>query len=314
EVVESFKEKYIAAAKKTPAALLISALNILNETEINYKAARNKRLHVELALIKLCYLQQALELTADAGNISKKKLVETARSVAFRQIAPIEMKKPGGGSQESGISPTGRQVKSKETEEKLIIETTDSRNINVAEEEVAYGKQPANYEQPITNPERQTKGSQPVTGNKISALGKIRQQYQGNGTAANGAINQSLQLELLQKAWAEYVVKLKEERNPAAQPFELALLRVKDENCFEVITANNIEQKFIEQERNKLFAFLQQQLQNRLLQFNVAVEEKTQDRPVIELSLTAKEQFQKMAEEYPLVKELRDRLKLDLDY
>ncbi|HEX7906091.1 MAG TPA: DNA polymerase III subunit gamma/tau, partial [Chitinophagaceae bacterium] len=46
EVVESFKEKYIAAAKKTPAALLISALNILNETEINYKAARNKRLHV----------------------------------------------------------------------------------------------------------------------------------------------------------------------------------------------------------------------------------------------------------------------------
>jgi len=44
----------------------------LNEAEINYKAARNKRLHVELVLIKLCYLQQALELTTDAGTLNKK--------------------------------------------------------------------------------------------------------------------------------------------------------------------------------------------------------------------------------------------------
>ncbi len=65
EVVESFKEKYIETAKKVSPAVLISALNILNEAEINYKAARNKRLHVELAIIKLCYLQQAIELTAE---------------------------------------------------------------------------------------------------------------------------------------------------------------------------------------------------------------------------------------------------------
>ena len=38
---------------------LINALNVLNDSEINYKSARNKRLHVELALIKLCYLAQA---------------------------------------------------------------------------------------------------------------------------------------------------------------------------------------------------------------------------------------------------------------
>ena len=92
------------------------------------------------------------------------------------------------------------------------------------------------------------------------------------------------------------------------------MLRIKDENCFEAVTANNIEQKFIEQERNKLFQFLQHELQNRLLRFNVVVEEKMQDRPKIEVSLTAKEQFQKMAEQYPLVRELKERLKLDLDY
>jgi len=34
--------------------------------------ARNKRLHVELALIKLNFLQQAIELSMDGGNLVKK--------------------------------------------------------------------------------------------------------------------------------------------------------------------------------------------------------------------------------------------------
>ena len=192
---------------------------------------------------------------------------------------------------------TGKQTKgtSKQNPEaKLIIET-----------DTPASKQPE---------VERTSTPAPVAGKKISALDKIRKQYQGSGSAGNGAANEALSLERLQEAWRAYIVLLKEARNPAAQPFELALLRIRDENCFEAVTANNIEQKFIEQERNKLFHFLQQHLHNRLLQFNVIVEEKLQDRPQIEVSLTAKEQFQKMSEQYPLVKELKERLRLDLDY
>lgn len=299
EVVESFKEKYMETGKKVPAAVLISALNILNEAEINYKAARNKRLHVELAIIKLCYLQQALELTADAGGVSKKKLVESAKSVAFRQISPIEIKNQSPVSKKSGNDDI-----------KLIIETRPAERNKVAESLPVYG-------QPVTNnplPAAATTASVKTAGSKISALDKIRKQYRGNGNATNGNTNQPLELEALQKAWAEYVVVLKEARNPAAQPFELALLRVKDENSFEAVTANNIEQKFIEAERNKLFHFLQQHLHNRLLQFNVVVEEKATDRPPVDIPMNAKEQFQKLADQYPMVKELKERLRLDLDY
>src|SRR6185503_18844758 len=78
EAVESFREKYISTAKDISPSLLISALNIINEAEINYKAAKNKRLHIELVLIKLCYLQQAIELTSDMNGISKKKIVESS--------------------------------------------------------------------------------------------------------------------------------------------------------------------------------------------------------------------------------------------
>ncbi|WP_431211910.1 DNA polymerase III subunit gamma/tau [Puia sp. P3] len=71
EVVESFKDRYVAAGKSADTLYLISMLNVLNEAEINYKAARNKRLHVELALIKLCYLAQALQV---AGGEAGKKV------------------------------------------------------------------------------------------------------------------------------------------------------------------------------------------------------------------------------------------------
>jgi DNA polymerase III subunit gamma/tau len=298
DVVESFKEKYLAAAKGVSPALLISALNILNDAEINYKAARNKRLHVELALIRLCYLQQAIQLSSEGNTISKKKVVDSAKSLAYRQITPFELK-------ETAISkPLNTADRGKSDEAKLIIETAPIKPITVAEEKPGYN-QLQNF--PVSN-EIKSQSS------KISALDKIRKQYQTNGNNGNDKINHALQIEELQKAWAEYVIKLKEAKNPAAQPFELAILRIKDDNSFEAVTANNIEQKFIEQDRNKLFAFLQERLQNRLLQFNVTIEEKAADRPPIEIPLNAKEQFQKMVEQYPLVKELKDRLRLELDY
>jgi DNA polymerase-3 subunit gamma/tau len=297
EVVESFKDKYVATAKNVSAAVLISALNILNETEINYKAARNKRLHVELALIKLCYLQQAIELSADASGISKKKLVDSAKSVAFRQIAPLEVRN--------------------KAEEKLIIETPKEKvkDERFSYEQSAFAKgQGSGIQHPVSSIQPVTQKNETSSGSKISALDKIRKQYKNNGSSANGNTNHPLKEEELQKAWGEYVVQLREAKNSAAQSFDLARLRIIDENSFEAITANNIEQKFIEQERNKLFSFLQEKLHNRLLQFAVIIEDRPESRPKIEIPLSTKDQFQKMIEQYPMVKELKDRLKLDLDW
>src|SRR6201990_2161016 len=91
EAVESFRDRYITVGKNADTAYLISGLNVLNEAEINYKSARNKRLHVELALIKLCYLAQALQVTG--GDSGKKKQPDTLRPVSFRNIPAMELVK-----------------------------------------------------------------------------------------------------------------------------------------------------------------------------------------------------------------------------
>ena len=81
-----------------------------------------------------------------------------------------------------------------------------------------------------------------------------------------------------------------------------------------MITASGLEKQFVEKKKNELFSFLKKKLENSTLQFNVVVEEKSGDRPQIEVPLSSREQFNKMCEMYPMVKELKDRLRLELDY
>ena len=112
EVAEDFKQKYLQIAQKISPAFIVSALNILNEAEINYKQARNKRLHVELTIIKLSYLQQALELVNNEGAVSKKKIIEGAKTVAFRALPIISI----------ATSPSDVSKSKPIAEAKLIIE------------------------------------------------------------------------------------------------------------------------------------------------------------------------------------------------
>jgi len=50
------------------------------------------------------------------------------------------------------------------------------------------------------------------------------------------------------------------------------------------------------------------------LQFNITLIEGQQEVIIKDLPLSSREQYQKIIEQYPLVKELKDKLRLELDY
>lgn len=291
EVVESFKDKYVSTAKNVSAPLLVSALNILSETEINYKAARNKRLHVELAIIKLCYLQQAIDISSGGSGLSKKKRIDgpvAYKTKSITHFAP-ELKTNAGA--------------------KLIIETP-SAELSIAKEASP------GYERPTAAVTEKIKPVQqaPAKSTRITALDKIRQQYMSDSAELMEAHEPPLALESLQQVWGEYTTLIKNEKNPAAHSFEVAVLRIIDRDSFEIVVADFIEKQFIEKERNRLFEFLQNKLDRKNIKFALVVEEKERIIHPDEIVLSSKEQFQKMIETYPLVLELKSRLKLDLDY
>ncbi len=278
EVVEDFKQRYIEEAKSVNGSWLISALNVLSESEFHYKAAKNKRLHVELALIKLAYLNQALHISQEFAD--KKKGTEGVKPVAYRIIAPVEIK------EKKPVTPPAEKIK----------------KINEPIDDQAQIPRLIIEEQNLV----------PVT--SFGALSKIRQEVVNRKTATASTALKSLELILLMEVWNKFTADLKKNKNSAAQSFEGAELRILDEHRFEILTNNNLEQRFVEQEKRKLSDLLQEQFHNKNISFSVVIREQTASQVQPEKTWSKREQFQHIAEIYPLVKELKDKLKLELDY
>ncbi|MBO3271518.1 DNA polymerase III subunit gamma/tau [Hymenobacter defluvii] len=77
EVSEGIRQKYVQQAQAAPLAFLLSALNLVSQCDREFKQAKNQRLHVELTLMKLAYLngavQFARDLSSPAANGEAKK-------------------------------------------------------------------------------------------------------------------------------------------------------------------------------------------------------------------------------------------------
>jgi DNA polymerase-3 subunit gamma/tau len=292
EVADDFKQKYMQAAQQVSTGWLIAALNLLNDAEINYKQARNKRLHVELAIIKLCYLLQAVEIVNNEGSIAKKKLVETAKPVAFRSIQVIKVKEQGQAAAPEPVIKKNKEARQPEAHTRLVIE----------EPEPGFEKKVQTI--PGNDEPKRSLGSLDAIRKKVTAQNK-----------ANGTEVKELTDEELQTYWHQFIEKLNEKKNHSAVTnFKMAALKIIDNNSIEIIAENNIQQKFIEQERAELVDGLQQYFCNRQLTYNVVIIEKEGAGEPAERPLSSREQYQKIIEEYPLVKELKDRLRLELDY
>ena len=63
ETSDNIRQHYQEQAKRCAAKWLFNALDVMNTCDINYRTAKNKRLTVELALVKLCRLMEPAEAT-----------------------------------------------------------------------------------------------------------------------------------------------------------------------------------------------------------------------------------------------------------
>lgn len=287
DVVESFKDRYQSSAEKIPTAILISMLNLLTEAEIQYKSARNKRLFIEMTLIRLCYLQQAITLTSEGDSLVKKKMIDASAGFRHTRIIPYSTI-PLPAFKETKNVPRGATTR-------ILVDETYLGQSALA---------------PKTPQETATRET---LSPKLSALSKIREQFKQDSLQNSVTKNSPIDFAQLTEAWKMYTENLRETKNPAFQPFDSATLKIVDDNSFEVLTSNNIEQRFIEEERNQLYAFLQGRLNNQLLQFSVVAQEK-KEQATQEGILTSKERYQEMVKRYPIVQQLKERLRLDLDY
>ena len=73
EVSDGIKQRYVQQAQAAPLAFLLSALNLISQCDREFKQAKNQRLHVELALMKLAYLNGAVQFVRELAPAANQR-------------------------------------------------------------------------------------------------------------------------------------------------------------------------------------------------------------------------------------------------
>ena len=276
DVAENFRDKYLQASAAISANWLIATLNILSEANIAYKQARNKRLCIELALIKMCYLSQAIELSnTDTDALIKKKLTANAKAVSFKALTITKIKIDSSATLPNVVSEPTLTIKTPPPEPALPIETD-------------------------------------VKAASFGSLKKLRAKITEQDDVTKPII--PLTLPLLEEAWAAFTTLLiTNKKHPAATQFKQAQLSVDDEHNFTIITQGSVQQKFIDNERTDLIVYLQAHFNNRLLKYTTAIVSTPTIDNGVEKPLTNKQQYAILVAKYPLLNELKEKLRLEIE-
>ena len=310
EVVEGMQDKYISAAAAMGMSYLVSALNILNEAEINYKMARNKRLHVELTLIKLNFLQEAIELASENGSILKKKRIDGPVAIRTKSIPSIQIAAPPVSNKLSATLTIHKEVVVKEAVQASAAETAPQAPAPVASVPVVASSSPA----PDQMRARSTEAAAPA-GPKKNLLTALREKYGDQYAIEEVKEAESLNLEKLRACWDAYGATLEaQQKHSASGTFKMAVLEIESDIHFTVRVPGLTAQKFVEQERMMLIDQIFATFNNRSIKFSIIVDATEKEDVPIHMRLNSKQKFERISEQYPLLKELKEKLKLEIDY
>ena len=105
---DSLRKRYAEQAARCSVKFLYDALGVTTSCEAGYKAASNQRLHIEYALMRLCFLQAAP--AADA--LAKPAAAAPVEAPKAPGAAPVEAPKPVEVPAAPGPMPARRVAKS----------------------------------------------------------------------------------------------------------------------------------------------------------------------------------------------------------
>ena len=304
ESIEGWREQYISVAKEISTPYLVSALNLLNEAEIQFKMARNKRLHVEMAIIKLNFLQQAIELSMEDSQVVKKKLVDSHYPIRLKKIIPLS---------NSVVTAEAKLIIEQQpaVSRATVTKTTQAAEpIIAAAEPITAAAQLSKEENSVpTNTTPTEKGS-----NK-NLLAVLQNKYGEKYKIEEVIDSVPLTIEDLKKCWDDFTLALETAlKHSAASTFKLAQLDIENETHFTITVPALTAQKFVEQERMNVLERVWEHFHNRAIQFSILVAASEKEDVPLHLSLNSKQKYDRIAAQYPLVQELKTRLNLEIYY
>ncbi len=285
EVGASIRGRYIETAKKCSNEFLYKAIDIVNESDLNYRLSRNKRLLSDLTIIKLCQLSSPNGLE----DQKKKQVIEPVFSnQAPAQTAPSKSAQSQAQSQQASQPQPTANVAATAPQASPVSRITPPK---VAEPSASVA------------PKTSTGG----LGISISALGQKKEQEADKPAMTIEVLNERFTPLQLINEWKAYAEGLTEEHHLKNTMLN-CLPSLLESSVFEVVVNNPVqEQRLLENKMDILYK-LKSQLRNTQLQMQVRISEDNEKK----LAFTPAEKFNLMMEENESLRKLKDEFGLEL--
>ena len=297
EVSEQLRQRYLAQSQACPMPFLIRALEINNKCDIDYRAANNKRLHLEIALLKMCALcSQALNMpTAQAQPVQMPQ---------NRPAQTVNPTVPSGVSMGSTSATTkvpepveGPTTAQKNQQPQPNNSTVQQSTIQQQTAPVSTGSTSA--QQPIVRPRGTT--------SSIS-INKAMQQAGQKAEEKEETWDTPFTQEQLTAAWADFVNRYKN----VSPNFAAALGKYTPKLMGSAEIHFSVDNLLFEHDTEGMTA-LKHHLKNSLHNNQYQLKPEVMERPAEIDAYTDKDKFEKMVEERPYLRTLQTELKLEGD-
>lgn len=307
EVSENLKGRYEKASGEIDAAFLISALHILNEAGIQYKLARNKRLLVEMCLIRLSYLKQAVQLIADerTGAVSKKKVTDP---VGKAQLLRPPLPRAAVIVEETLRPPAGEKTPAKQKKTVPVVTEPPLQSRNLPGKETL-----PRQESPRAG---KAKGSLFNTAGKLD-LTSIRQHVEKEENEHQAKTDQEACLPLESSCvlalWNEQIDELRAaQKLQAATNLGMSQVSLSGPEEILITCRNELVKNFVDDEKIVFAEKLKIRFHNPAILVTSRVDDALRQQEHGPEILTQRQQLERMMKKYPLVRELKEKLNLDL--
>ena len=296
EVSDQLKKRYGEQAGVTSTSFLLNALETVNNSDVNYKASKNKRLHVEMALIRMCHINSAIELAAEEQEIDLSKKKQGVTELSKGQNGKQKVSEGESADAEDSNDPAGKST----TAEKAHEKKSESKDVPRPEQPSS-----ANTVQLKSLEELKKEVGKPETREEAATPGAVKEPSSQN--------IQEIDPDVLTGLWKQYADNLASEGRMSLNALMTVLSPTVDKNKILVMVENKLQLETFEGEKMALVKFFKDELNTSQVELYFEIDTSKIDKRE-KIAYTAGEKFKKMAEKNPMLVEFQKRLSLELEF
>jgi DNA polymerase-3 subunit gamma/tau len=115
--------------------------------------------------------------------------------------------------------------------------------------------------------------------------------------------------------WEEFIDTFRQaNKMTVVSNLQLAVVNLLAPEEIGIVSRNIVQYRFMEEEKLAISDFFKRKFNNPAIILTLQLDESQQTQDIGPAPLSSREQFQLMTAQYPLIKELKDKLNMELDF